>query len=358
MANSPTPPQVDLAARLRQLRDELGLTQLDLAKAFSGEKAIRPPTISTWENARNPVRPPGVRLEAYARLRSTSLRGKGVGLVALPELSAEERGIYDEVLLELTTLSDAADELSDEDATSRSVGLWAFEDDGPLTIICPSAPSEARGPLANREDPNYTETHAYADLDALIDVYGHIRAEIGFRFPITYSPAEHYRVEDLSGHLVLVGGIAWSKLNRTIQETLTDLPVRQVEVPELQTGEIFMVGHGEAERRFEPEWSQDNDKVLFRDVGYLARTRNPYNTHRTLTICNGIHSRGVLGAVRTLTDGRFRRENEAYLAEHFPSGEFALLIRVPVVQGRALGADLSNPHSILYEWSGEPGAAQ
>ena len=50
----------------------------------------------------------------------------------------------------------------------------------------------------------------------------------------------------------------------------------------------------------------------------LARICNPFNALRTLTYCNGIHSRGVLGAARCLTDPDVRDENESYLEETFP----------------------------------------
>ena len=53
------------------------------------------------------------------------------------------------------------------------------------------------------------------------------------------------------------------------------------------------------------------------DVGLLARVPNPLNTSRTLTICNGIHSRGVYGAVRTLTDTQLRDGNERYISTNF-----------------------------------------
>ena len=54
------------------------------------------------------------------------------------------------------------------------------------------------------------------------------------------------------------------------------------------------------------------------DVGLLVRLPNPLNSTRTITMCNGIHSRGVLGAVRTLTDARLRESNEQYIAQNFP----------------------------------------
>jgi hypothetical protein len=49
-------------------------------------------------------------------------------------------------------------------------------------------------------------------------------------------------------------------------------------------------------KSFYPEYEDLGDgKELMAGVGYLARLRNPFKTDRTLTICNGIFSRGVFG---------------------------------------------------------------
>ena len=90
------------------------------------------------------------------------------------------------------------------------------------------------------------------------------------------------------------------------------------------------------------------------DVALLARVANPFNTNRTLTICNGVHSHGVLGAVRALTDRSLRESNEAYIADRFPTGEFALLLRVPVVQGFTMSPDIRNRHNRLWTWPPRP----
>ena len=52
------------------------------------------------------------------------------------------------------------------------------------------------------------------------------------------------------------------------------------------------------EERFLPKWG-DGGRVLIEDVGLLVRTRNPLNSNRSLTICNGIHSRGTGFRART-----------------------------------------------------------
>ena len=95
--------------------------------------------------------------------------------------------------------------------------------------------------------------------------------------------------------------------------------------------------------------------MLLEDVGMLARLPNPYNGLRTLTYCNGIHSRGVLGAVRCLTDPDVREDNEQYLEETFPgSDRFVILMRVPVLGGQTVSPSLKNPGTVRFQWPGDP----
>jgi hypothetical protein len=83
----------------------------------------------------------------------------------------------------------------------------------------------------------------------------------------------------------------------------------------------------------------------------LARLPNPYNTLRTLTYCNGIHSRGVLGGVRCLTDEDVRDDNENYLQENFfESDRFVVLMRVLVVGSQTISPSLKSPGAVLYQW--------
>jgi len=80
---------------------------------------------------------------------------------------------------------------------------------------------------------------------------------------------------------------------------------------------------------------------------------NPLNSNRTLTICNGVHTRGVLGAVRSLTDPRLKDSNERYISANFSNGSsFAILMTVPVIEGKAMTPDFNTPDRVLYQWSG------
>jgi len=227
----------------------------------------------------------------------------------------------------------------------------------PVVIICPEAPQDSRGPLAATDSRTLSRLHRYADVDALLEIFGHIRAlnpqvHVLHRLPSTVRAAE------LSNHLVLLGGIGWNKFTGRILSQIERLPIKQIEHPDLTTGEVFKVekAEGREEEIYFPTTEKiDGVEELIWDVALLARLPNPFNSGRTLTVCNGVHSRGVVGAVLTVTDETVRPANEEYLAERFPEGTFAMLIRVPVLSGEALAPDLQNSDTRLFEWQpGDP----
>jgi len=166
---------------------------------------------------------------------------------------------------------------------------------------------------------------------------------------VFYKAAPNVAPDDLSGHVILLGGIAWNDITKRLSE-MTRLPVRQVADPAVPTGEIFVAEIDGKEQRFMPAWRGADQNELIEDVGLLARAPNPMNSNRTLTICNGIHSRGVLGAVRSLTDARLRESNEHYISTNFTGSEqFIILMRVQVIEGQAMTPDLNIPGNVLHQ---------
>jgi hypothetical protein len=336
-----------LARELRELREsqwpEVELTQAQLAKAFSGESKVAPATLSSWESLTNPKTPPPTRLSAYARFFATrrSLDG-GPHLIPESKLQSDELERFQKLEERLLGL------LHVEDAQERRT--FAF-DDGPVTIMCPETPPDDRSPLASASDPNFTKLQQYADQDALIEMFGHVRAE-NPTLEVHYRLPAEAVADDVSAHVILLGGIGWSRVTRRFQAALGQVPIKQVAHEQLDTGDIFTVAGPKGEKQFFPEWEDlpDGKRELIEDVALLARLRNPFNISRTLTICNGIHSRGVLGAVRCLTDASVREANEKFLAEHFPEKEYALLLRVPVVAGESISPYLPNADTRLFEW--------
>lgn len=344
-----SPALLQLAQRLRELREkqwpEFRLTQAALARALGNASAA---TVSSWESPVAPKLPPSEKLLAYARFFATqrSIEGDPPALVPVESFDDEETRAYEDLEAELLRLREEARKptLRSEVVVRRS---WLFADQGPLTIVCAQLPPGVAGEFANPADPNYTELQSFADLDALIELHGHVRAE-NPAMQVFFKAAPKVVPDDLSGHVVLLGGIVWNEVTRSLYD-LADLPVTQVEDPEVETGEIFVADEGK--KKFLPKWSGETPRKLAEDVGLLVRTPNPLNSSRVLIICNGVHSRGVLGAVRSLTDAQLRDNNEQYIAQNFAnSSSYAIVMRVPIIGGQAMTPDFNTSGSVLYQW--------
>jgi transcriptional regulator with XRE-family HTH domain len=352
-----------LARRLRELRRQAKLTQGDVAKALSADEPVSVSTLSSWENLRTPTLPSHDRLGAYAQFFATprSLDPEP-HLVPVDELSPSEDMARQELERELFRLRDG-----DSGQAPSPHQSWRFEDGAPITVICSDLRKSDQvrlGPLSDADNPNYTELYSYADLDALDALLGHLHSTNPHAV-IRRCRADDAKEDDLLNHLVLLGGIAWNEITRRLNEGV-GLPVRQVENEKIHSGEVFETeggsNHGE---QFLPRWRErdpgtvEKPGVLLEDVAMIARLPNPYNVLRTLTYCNGIHSRGVLGAVRCLTDPAVRDDNERYLEETFGSSDrFVILMRVPVLGSRTISPSLKSPGAVLFQWPSEPTARE
>lgn len=346
----PAPPAaLQLAQRLRQLRQGWPrLTQAMLATALSTQEPLAAATVSSWESRTVPKIPPRHRLSAYALFFATSRSVEGdLRLLPLDELTESEKKAYKTLETELLRLRNAAsgESLEAEPTFQRS---WNFPDAGRVTLVCAQLPRDQIGPFGNPESPNYTELQTYADIDALIELHGHLRAENPTATVHFKTPPDIER-DDLTGHVVLLGGVVWNEIAGRLSE-MTNLPIKQLNDPELlESGEIFAIEG--TELQFWPEWMDEDKAALASDVGLLARFPNPLNASRTLTICNGIHSRGVYGAVRTLTDAELRDGNERYIAANFGDVRpFAILMSVPIINNKTMTPDFNSSGVVLYQW--------
>lgn len=348
----------ELALYLRQLRLERWpgskLTQAALGRALGGDVPLAPATIASWENRNQPKLPPTDRLLAYAQFFATRRSVQGpLSLIPLDSFTAEEQEEYSRLrdkLLELHALASGTAQAQIPEAPPKS---WQFDDDGPMTIICAELPEADLPNMARPGNPNYTKMLSFADLDAMVELFGHVRAE-NPHMNVFARTAPKVEPEHLSGHLVLVGGVGLNNITlRFLQDSeLTSLPVTQREDNEVDPyGEFFIVTANGEEKQHVARWADESFSDLQEDVGLLVRMPNPLNSSRTLTMCNGIHSRGVLGTVLSLADSRLRETNERYIAASFPGKSFGILMRVPVIGGQTMTPDFTNPRTILYQWS-------
>ncbi|GAA0264055.1 helix-turn-helix transcriptional regulator [Cryptosporangium japonicum] len=367
----PTSPPVRLARRLRELRRSgLGrrLTQEQLGQLLGGAEPLSAPLISSWERDNGPTVPPESRVRAYARVFATR-RSLEAGILEEDDLSDEEKDHLYELESELVRLRSEAVGAEAEPSTGaeaaeppigRAVGYgtWHFEDQRPVVIVASELPTDERPEYADPSSPDYVELFRYADLDSMVEAYGHIRAANPQNNRVRFRRASALTRDDFASHLVLLGGVDWNPVTRDLLRRL-DLPIRQVSADDRAQNGYFEVVEGDQRRRFRPKVSTDQGAAeLVEDVAMFYRGPSPLNRRRTVTICNAMFGRGTLGAVRALTDAWFRDRNEDYLAERFGGAEeFLLLIRVPVFAGNTLTPDWTLEENRLYEWSRTAGQA-
>lgn len=353
-------PRQALARRLRALREQhwpgQGITQHQLGQALGGRKALSMSLISSWESQSSPAVPPVNRLHAYATFFATprSVESEPYRVLPLNMLTEDEQRVRAELLRELLQLRDAVRE-----STARPFGdpetiggLWHFPDMRTITIVCALLPAELRNkfPYADPDSPDYIALYTYADLDALIELYGHLRAT-NPATQVNFKTAEELLPDDYTTHLVLLGGVDWNLVTRDVlRPGRVELPVRQ-ETREDDDPEPngFRVQENGSAKYFTPQL--DETGQLVEDVAHFYRGPNPFNSKRTVTICNGMYGRGTLGAVRALTDTRFRDRNDAYIARRFADEhEFSILSRILVVRGQVVTPDWTAPDIRLHEW--------
>jgi transcriptional regulator with XRE-family HTH domain len=359
-SDHPPIPARRLAARLRDLREREfePLTQKQLARALGGSEPLSTPTISQWEKPGSDRLPPPPRLATYARLFCTS-RSFGVGeprLLGHDELTEAEREreaeLYDELLAlrELAQSTEVVTAPPVQSSIEDRGSLWRLPDPAVISIVGSDALDPP--PYANPSHLNYSRYARYADLDAIVEVYGQIKADNPEAAMIRLLRT-HELVRDFAlFHLVVVGGAA---VYDVASYFAPDIPLPRVEaIPGTDT-HLFKIEVEGEEREFTS--SRDEDGILTEDIGLIARGRHPHVPDRTVTMLSGITSRGVHGAALGFTSGHVKARNEEYLQEKFGnSDEFCVVVRVSVRENVALPPNLWRDDTRLYEWSRETGA--
>jgi transcriptional regulator with XRE-family HTH domain len=343
-----------LGERLRSLREEAGLTQKELAVVLGGEGGTM---VSMWETARR--FPPDDRLMMYARLFATqrSFSGKGPPrLIDDEDMTEEERRRFEQLERELLGLRDEARRGSDGSRTdpAPTSRVFLFNDGAPITVVCADVPESQRPTYAVPTDLNFVRASAFADLDALLDLFGHLRAE---------NPIEQVRIrasgelkkEEMSGHLVLLGGSVWNEATAWLSDQI-GLPLRQETV---DAEETLVLVQDQKPRQFR---TRRDGNLLREDVGVFVRAPNPQAPQHTITICNGITTRGVRGVVQCFADYQLRWRNEDFMATRFAGrASYGIVVRVEVLpmSGEPLTPDLTRSRTRLYEWAnGDTGPGQ
>jgi transcriptional regulator with XRE-family HTH domain len=333
-----------LAQRLRDLRRTWALTQQQVAASLKVPASL----ISMWESGARIPSPD--QLDRYAQLFAGPRPARGETPAAAPldelgEAERQRRAALQQELQKLRVTSRRPTTVQPAPAPSALDGLGTFwrTDAEYVQIICGRLPRESRPPFASGRDRNYIQLAAYADQDALIELFGHLRAA-NPAAQVEFELASRLESDDVTkGDVVLLGGQAYDQVAPGLRERIR-LPLERV--PGIvDEGEVFR--HDGT--TYEPAFSAGGEVV--EDVGLIVRMRSPFNPRHTLTLLSGVFTRGVYGAVRSLTDRRFLLRNEEFLRDRFTgSTGFGLLVRVTVIDHATVTPDLTVEANRLCEF--------
>jgi transcriptional regulator with XRE-family HTH domain len=346
--DQPSIPARRLAERLRDLREREHLTQKQLAGVLGGSDA----TISLWEKPGSDRLPPPQRLEAYSRLfcTSRSFDGDRPRLLSSNDLTEQERERATELYDELIALRERAQSTNiPAPGRSQRSAIWHFPDPIAVSIVCSDAVDPP--PYAQHGHLNYSRYAKYADLDAVVEVHGQVKADNPDRM-VRILPTARLAQDFALNHLILIGGAASDAASLFAQNI--PLPTPE-EIPGTDpVTHLFKCTVGEETREFR---STREEGTLVQDVGLIARRPHPIIPGGTVTLLSGITSRGVHGAALCFIDSHLRDTNERYLEKAFGNVEsFCILMNIPVQNDVALPPNLWRENTSLYEWSADTGA--
>jgi transcriptional regulator with XRE-family HTH domain len=352
--DQPSIPARRLAERLRALREQKHLTQKQLGEVLGGSEPISIATVSLWEKPGSERLPPPLRLEAYARLFCTgrSFEGDRPRLLSAGELTEQERERETELYDELIALRERAQSTSIPATTKEpQSALWHLAEPIAISIVC----SDAKEPptYAKASHLNYSRTARYADLDALITVFGQVKADNPPPRMVRILPADRLVQDFALNHVILIGGAASDDARLFALDI--PLPVSEEITGTDPVTHLFRCSVGPETREFRS--LRDAEGNLLQDVGLIARGPHPIIPGGTVTLLSGITSRGVHGAAQCFIDPHVRDMNERYLETAFGTVEsFCILMNIPVQNEVALPPNLEREGTRLYEWSAETGA--
>ncbi|WP_250033293.1 helix-turn-helix domain-containing protein [Paractinoplanes maris] len=339
-----------LAERLRELRTAgwpgHPLTQRALGRVLG----VSVPLISSWEHG---TVPPPERLDDYALY--FALSEPASSLPGVDQLDGEQQQAFHELRRSLHTLRGRVAGEGDALGEPAIPHPLHFPPGQAITIVPSELPQHVRdqfGDVSRPHGPDYVESYKYADLDALIELLSFIRG-MNPTNPTTVGVPRELSTDDLTAHLIALGGVDFNEVTAAALTDLSHVPVKQLERETFHDTGAFSVGYADGRRaRLAPKLHRDQGSTTLReDVAHYLRAPNPYNRERTLTFFNGMYSRGSYGIVRALTDPKIQERNAAYVDRRFHGTDtYSIVCRVKIVANEVVVPDWTVDDIRLHEW--------
>lgn len=222
-------------------------------------------------------------------------------------------------------------------AGTQQAGIWTLAAaPHPYSTIVVVGPDTRRVALLPTDNsPDYAYLEFFGDKDTILEASvllarTHSHATIA-RYPASWLPATLRTMP-----LVVVGGptddegVGGNRVARQVMDHM------QVPVSYHDDCEGIDYAGSTYRTQFDPSGR------LTLDWGVVVRLRNPWNAHARVLLIQGIHTHGVLGAFRAISDPTLMEVADASSPLASPDPLFAALVRVAVLDGVAASTRLDS----------------
>jgi hypothetical protein len=191
---------------------------------------------------------------------------------------------------------------------------------------------------ANPKHPNFVYLEQFSDKDSVLELMVYLSRNYRARVH-KYTSDDFPRRQLLRSDLVVLGGPGVTGINdgNPICREMTHRVSSRIRYA--NDGEsVILADPDGSETVLEPTYSRDGD--LLRDFGYFARFPNPFNPEASVVMVNGLHTAGVLGAARVLSDqghaARNYRVLRTWLSDRTAPHAFETVFDVETMAGDVL----------------------
>ncbi len=212
--------------------------------------------------------------------------------------------------------------------------VWFPENITIINIIGP--PSQRKTLFSKIQSPNYVYLDRLGDKDAMIEIMI-LLSRLYPSAKIRKIVANDFPDESLDENLVIVGGAGTDEEpGNNICKTITEKINTQVSYINFEKMKV-------KGKEFLAEY--DKNKKIIADHGYFARIPNPLNPRSTVIMIHGIHTYGVLGASRALSDQPLAIKNIQKILDKIGLNPyFESWFRVDVLNGIVKIPEIKNFH--------------
>lgn len=217
--------------------------------------------------------------------------------------------------------------LLDDDILNVARNTWNFgKKEIPISINIVTASSETESVFRSFEHPDHIYLDNLCDKDSILELC----VMLSKLYPLSdikIFSTEHFQPSFYEEDIILIGGPGTSEcLNNEVARIFLD----NLKIPISYDDSALVY----SDKRYEA--IVNNKNLLTKDFAYFGKFINPFNALKKVFFLQGIHTLGVLGAVKSFALNPTAIYNHKILDNQKPDDEIGLIFPINIVSGKTM----------------------